>query len=268
VKRPGWTKEFGLGAALGWGIVLISVLPTVLIGGLYANIWTAPRQWFLLVIDAAVLLVAALTEEMVFRGYPFQRLIDSVGPGVATVLIALLAAVLQFGDPFAPRAGIYVALLLSWLLCLGYLRTRALWLPFGFRFAWYASMGLLFGLPIGGVSRYSPVIQSAARGPEWLTGSDYGPEAALVTAMVLIVAFYFLLRTTREYAHKYAIEEIIPAGIPVDIDAIARKQHEAGIGPVAAAAEAAEPRLVQIGGALPAQGPPQLPGSEPAKLDE
>jgi membrane protease YdiL (CAAX protease family) len=268
IQRPGWTREFGLGAALGWGALLVSVLPVVLIGGLYANIWTAPRQWFLLAIDAAVILIAALTEELVFRGYPFQRLIDTVGPGFATFLMALLAAVLEMDDAFAPRAGIFVAFLLSWLLCLGYLRTRALWLPFGFRFAWYASMGLLFGLPIGGISRYSPVIQSTARGPEWLTGGDYGPEAALVTALVLIAAFYFLLRTTREYAHKYAVPEIIPAGIPVDIDAIARRQHEAGIGPVAAAAEAAEPRLVQIGGALPPQGPPQLSDSPPFKSDD
>jgi membrane protease YdiL (CAAX protease family) len=259
VQRPGWTREFALGAALGWGVLLVSVLPTVLIGGLYANIWTAPRQWFLLLLDLAVLLLWALTEEFVFRGYPFQRLIDACGPGLATFLMALLAAVLQTGDPFAPRSSIVVAFFFSWLLCLGYLRTRALWLSFGFRFAWYASMALVFGLPIGGVSRYSPVIQSAARGPEWLTGGDYGPEAAAVTVLVLIASFSFLLKTTREYAHRYAVSEIVPAGIPVDIDAIARLQHQAGVGPVAAAAEAAAaPKLVQIGGALPPTGPPRV----------
>ena len=260
VRRPGWTREFGLGAAMGWGTVLLTVLPVVLIGGLYANIWTAPRQWFLLVLDAIVLLIWALTLEIVFRGYAFQRLIDAVGSGTAIFLIALLGAVLQLGDPSAPRAGLVVAFFLNWLLCLAYLRTRALWLPWGFRFAWLAATSLVFGLPLNGVSRYTPLIQSTTHGPLWLTGGDYGPEAATVTVFALIAAFYFLLRTTREYAHKYAVAEIIPAGIPVDIDAMSRLQHQAGIGPVAAAAEAAKPSLVQIGGVLPPQGPPSLPG--------
>ena len=265
VRRPGWTREFGLGAAIGWGIIIVSVLPTVLIGGLYASAWTAPRQWFLLVLDVCVLLLLSLTQEIVMRGYAFQRLIESVGDGPAVFLIALLAAALQLGDGFAPRAGLVVAFFLNWLLCLAYLRTRALWLPWGIRFAWYGATALVFGLPIGGVSRYTPVIQSVVRGPLWLTGGDYGPEAAMVTIFVLIGAFYFLLRTTREYAHKYAVAEILPAGIPVDIDAISRMQHQAGIGPVAAAAEAAGPKLIQIGGALPAQGPPTIavsPGGE------
>ncbi len=253
VRRPGWTREFGLGTALGWAIVLCSVLPLVLIGGLYVNVWTAPRQWFLLILDVCVLMLWSLTEEIVFRGYPLQRLIDAVGSSTATILIAVLAAVLQI-DAFAPRASLWVAFFLAWLLCLAYLRTRALWVSWGIRFAWYAAIGLLFGLPIEGISRYSPVIQSTARGPEWLTGFDYGPSAAFVTVLVLIAAFYFLLRTTREYAHKYAVTEIIPAGIPVDIDAIARLQHQAGVGPGAPAAEP-EPRLIQIGGALMPQNP-------------
>ena len=263
VRRPGWTREFGIGAAIGWGVVLVSVLPTVLIGGLYANVWTAPRQWFLLALDVCVLLLLSLTQEIVMRGYAFQRLIEATGDGTAVFLIALLAAVLQLGDPFEPRAGLVVAFFLNWLLGLAYLRTRALWMSWGLRFAWYAATALIFGLPIGGVSRYTPVIQSVGRGPLWLTGGDYGPEAAVVTIFVLIGAFYFLLRTTREYAHKYAVAEILPAGMPVDIDAISRMQHQAGIGPVAAAAEAAGPKLIQIGGALPQQGPPVVPVREP-----
>ncbi len=265
VRRAGWLREFGVGAALGWGTLLASVLPLVLIGGLYVNTWTAPRQWFLLLIDVAVLVLWALTQEIVFRGYPFQRLIDAVGPSTATILIALLAACLQLGASFAPRAGVWVAFFLNWLLCLAFLRTRALWLPWGFRFAWYTATSLIFGLPIGGVSRYSPVIQSTAVGPEWLTGADYGPEAAFVTVLVLIAAFYFLLRATHEYMHRYAMTPIVPAGIPVDIDALSRKQHQAGIGPVGAADEAA-PKLVQIGGSLPPTGPPSaaVPSSMPA----
>ncbi len=244
-QRPGWQREFGLGLATGWGALVIAILPVVLGGSLFATLWGAPRQWFLLLLDVIVLLAMSLGEELMFRGYALQRFMDAFGPTGATLAVALLAAGLQVGDPFAPRASTWVAFFFSWLLSVGYLRTRALWLPWGLRFGWYAATSLLFGLPIGGVSRYTPVVQSSTRGTEWFTGGDYGPDAAGFTVLVFIVAIFVLLRLTRDYAYRYATPEIVAAGIPVDIDAISKRQHEEGMGPVI---EPATPRLVQIGG--------------------
>jgi len=246
--RPGLLREFGLGAAVGWGTLVVAILPVVIAGGLVITLWGAPRQWFLLALDVVVLLAFSLAEELVFRAYALPRLIEAFGPTSATLLLAVLAAVLQAGSPFTPRAEIWTAFLLSWLLSLGYLRTRAVWLPWGLRFGWYASTSLLFGLPIGGVTRYTPIVQSTEHGPDWLTGADYGPDASVFTILVLIVALIVLMKTTRDYAFRYATPEILPAGIPVDIDAISKRQHEAGMGP---AIEPAGPQLVQIAG-LPA----------------
>src|SRR6201996_2429418 len=61
--RPGWRREFGLGAALGWGMLLASILPLVLSGGLIITFWTIPRQFAILLIDLLLLAVAALAEE-------------------------------------------------------------------------------------------------------------------------------------------------------------------------------------------------------------
>ncbi len=261
-QRPGWQREFGVGLATGWGTLVVAILPVVLGGGLIATLWGAPRQWFLLFMDIVVLLAMALGEELMFRGYVLQRFIDAFGPTGATLAVALLAAGLQFGDPFAPRASVWVAFFFSWLLSVGYLRTRALWLPWGLRFGWYAATSLLFGLPIGGVSRYTPVVQSSMRGGEWFTGGDWGPDAAGFTVLVLIVAIFVLLRLTRDYAYRYATPEIVAAGIPVDIDAITRRQHEEGMGPVI---EPAAPKLVQIGGVA---SNPSLPSSSEAVLSD
>ena len=254
-RRPGWPREFGLGVATGWGTLVVAILPLVLGGGLVATLWGAPRQWFLLFLDIIVLLAISLGEELMFRGYALQRFMEAFGATGATLAVAVLAAGLQFGDAFAPRASVWVAFFLSWLLSVGFLRTRALWLSWGLRFGWYAATSLLFGLPIGGVSRYTPVVQSTTHGAEWLTGGDYGPDAAGFTVLMLIVAIFVLLRLTRDYAYRYATPEIVAAGIPVDIDAISKRQHEEGMGPVI---EPAAPKLVQIGGAFPIQTPAEL----------
>jgi hypothetical protein len=66
--------------------------------------------------------------------------------------------------------------------------------------------------------------------------------------IVLPVLMIVLVRVTRDYAHKYAQPVIVPGGIPVDLDAIARRQHEEAMGTASAANE---PKLVQI---LPAAG--------------
>jgi membrane protease YdiL (CAAX protease family) len=220
VVRPGWQREFGLGAALGWGMLLVSILPLVLTGGLIITFWTIPRQFGILLIDLLVLAVAALAEEVAFRGYPFQRLIDAMGPTMATVVFSFVFAGLHMFNPGASRASFMVTVFSGWLLSVAYLRTRALWVCWGWHFAWNASMCLLFGLPVSGITQFSPVIQSNTVGPLWMTGGDYGPEASTVTAIVLLIGIFVVYRTTRNLAYLHTQPVIVAAGIPVDLDAL------------------------------------------------
>ena len=124
-------------------------------------------------------------------------------------------------------------------------------------------MGPLFGLPLSGYhgfsNGFSPVVQSLPLGPDALTGADYGPEGSLVAVLVLCFGLWLIMRVTREYASRFGFPEIIPGGIPVDIDAAARRQHEAAMGP----AQPAAPRLVQIGELPQAAAPPGQPDKPP-----
>lgn len=264
VSRPGVLHEFGTGTVVGWGLLLLTVLPSVFIGGLAVSVWTGAHQWFLLILDLLVLALAALCQEIIFRGYPFQRLMDAIGTTLGTVLISICFVVVHY-QPGMPHAAVFALFLLSLILCIAYLRTRALWLPWGLHFAWNAAMGPLFGLPLSGYSGFangfSPVVQSAPLGPDSLTGADYGPEGSVVAVLVLCFGLWLIMRVTREYASRYGFPEIIPGGIPVDIDAAARRQHEAAMGPVQSSAQPAVPRLVQIANLPPAAAPPVPPGT-------
>jgi membrane protease YdiL (CAAX protease family) len=264
IRRKTALREFGVGAAFGWGGMTASVLPIAIFGGMTITFWTGPKQFGLLLLDLAILLVAALAEEVAFRGYPFQRLIEAMGPTMATLVVSAIFALEHLANPDATLASTLVTVLAGWLLALAYLRTRALWLPWGLHFAWNASMGALFGLPVSGLRIFSPVVSTNAHGPIWLTGDGYGPEGGLVTALVLLVGLGVLTRITRDYAYDYAQPAIVPGGIPVDIDAAARRQHEQAM---ASPAEAAAPRLVQIlpsgGGAAPEATPAALVEEKP-----
>jgi membrane protease YdiL (CAAX protease family) len=260
VFRSGWQREFGLGVALGWGMLVACILPLVLSGGLIITFWPTPRQFGILFIDLLVLAVAALAEEIAFRGYPFQRLIEATGPTLATIISSLVFAAAHMFNPASNRASFLITVFSSWLLSVAYLRTKALWVCWGWHFAWNASMCLLFGLPLSGITQFSPVIQSDTVGPLWMTGGDYGPEASAVTAFVLLIGIFVIYRATRGLAYLYTQPVIIPAGIPVDLDAMSRSlaPHH----PVVTQEPSAGNTLVQID-TVSAPSPSRVPPLEP-----
>lgn len=215
--RPGWKREFGLGAALGWGMLIVSILPMVLLGGLIVTVWTSPRQFLILLLDLVILAVASLAEEVAFRGYPFQRLVEAIGPVLATVAFSVFFGLVHLQNPSANPASVTITIFAGFLLSAAYLRTRALWFSWGWHFAWNVSMGVIFGLPISGLTRFSPIFQSNTIGPPWITGGDYGPEASTVAAIVILAGIFVVFRMTREYAYKYARPIVAPGGPPVDL---------------------------------------------------
>jgi hypothetical protein len=240
--RPGWWREAAMGLATGWAIALACVLPMVIIGGIEISFSASKSDWGWLVADAAFFALWALVEEVAFRGYAFQSFIQAVGPVGATLGFAAIYAILQAIIPGSSHASFGVALAFSLLLSAVYLRTRALWLSWGLNFAWKASRALLFGLAISGVGSNSPVVQGNPMGPFWLTGGGYGLDGSWFACLVFIVALPLVFRMTSDLNFRYNVPVIIPGGIPVDLDAAARAQHEAAVGQAAPAA----PALVQI----------------------
>jgi membrane protease YdiL (CAAX protease family) len=260
-RRKGWQREAGVGLATGWALAVACVLPLTVFGGIAVVLILQPSAWAWLVADAAFFALAALAEEIAFRGYGFQRFAHAVGPVGAAVGFAAYYAIVQTIGHGASRVSIAVSVALSLLLSTAYLRTRALWLSWGLNFGWKASRALLFGLAVGGVSSHSPVVQGDPMGPFWLTGGGYGLDGSWLAFGVLLVALPIVFRVTRELDFIHNAPVIVPAGIPVDLDAAARKQHEAAMGP----SEPATPALVQIlpvatsYQAIPSGQPPQQP---------
>ncbi|MGA2755027.1 MAG: CPBP family glutamic-type intramembrane protease [Terracidiphilus sp.] len=241
-RREGWLREVGMGLATGWGLALVCVLPLMVVGGIAITLLTQGSAWGWLLADAAFFAVAALAEEVAYRGYAFQCFVRAVGPVGATLGFAAIYAIVQALAPGASRASFIVSLAFSFLLSTAYLRTRALWVSWGLNFGWKASRALVFGLAVSGVSSHSPVVQGDPMGPFWLTGGAFGLDGSWLACGVLLLALPVIFRITRDLEFRYNAPVIVAAGVPVDLDAAARAQHEAAMGAAAPAA----PTLVQI----------------------
>jgi len=135
-----------LGAAAAVALVLIYTG-----GGLATFVLREPMPGLpALAVVVASLLVIAVAEELVFRGYLFQTLLRGIGPLATVLLMALLFAAWSMqGGKVTPLA-FTNQLLFGVLLGLLYLRTGALWLPIGVHGGWNIAAYLL-GLPTTGL---------------------------------------------------------------------------------------------------------------------
>ncbi len=244
-RRPTSLSEWATGAAIGWSVILVAVLPPALTGSLHVRFWLDPRAWWLAGLNLATIAVLAMAAEIAFRGYPFRRLIDAIGPAWATIVISVVYGISATINQNSTYLSLLIAVAFSALLCTAWLRTHALWLGWGLHFAWIASLGVLFGLPVTGLplastDNLSSIIETRAIGAFWLTGGDLGPEGALVTPLLLFAAIVAVILVSRDWAWNYTRKPLIAAGYPVDVPPpAAHEEMERQI-------PAATPALVQI----------------------
>jgi membrane protease YdiL (CAAX protease family) len=175
---PGWASQFAIGCAVGTGLVIVSVVTVAIVGRMSFRWTISPHSLTSAILVVFVVLTGALAEELMFRGYPFQRLVEATGAARAILVFSVLFGAVHLMNPGASVWGLINTIVIGIFLAIAYLRSCALWLPWGFHFAWNLTMGLLLGLPVSGFRLFNVVVHGSASGPSWLTGGSYGIEAS------------------------------------------------------------------------------------------
>ncbi len=188
-------ENFALGLLLGCGGAALMLLAPLLAGA--GHLVARPEtgfSWPSLLFYLITLGVAAAGEEMIFRGYAFQLLIEKIGPYATVLPVAVIFGLTHASNPHASAIGVLNTVL--WGIVLGYafLRSRDLWLPIGLHFGWNLVLPL-FGVNLSGltidVTRYYYRWDLL---PVW-SGGDYGPEGGLLATIFVVGVFLVLLKT-------------------------------------------------------------------------
>ena len=182
-----WARELMLGAAAGATLMGLMALGAHLGGGFHLA--RSPHAGFgQLLAGAWLYLGVAFSEELLFRGYAFQRLLRGMGLWPAQARMALLFAGMHWPNPGmagATRAWASLSITLAAILLgLCYLRTRSLALPIGLHLGWNWTQGSLLGFAVSGLHGpgwWTPVLHHR---PSWITGGSFGLEATLPCAVV------------------------------------------------------------------------------------
>jgi uncharacterized protein len=188
-----------IGFAFGAAMVSVAVL-LIAIGGTVSFRWRIDGAMLqAAAVQMVVFPIAALHEELMFRGYPFQRLTESIGAWPAVIILSLLFAVPHLYNPNSTLFAAFNTAGVGSLLGAAYLVTRSLWLPWGIHWGWNLVLAVAYGLSVSGFDTDGPV-DGSAMGPEWLTGGAYGIEGGASGSIAIVVGFGVLLWVIRRPA--------------------------------------------------------------------
>ncbi len=190
-----WKTELGIGVAVGAIMILLVAALEVLLGlaSFTWNVQSASRVVGAALFICLLLAIAALNEEITFRGYPFQRLIEAVGAPGAVAISSAVFGLVHLGNPHHTRVSTLNTMLVGVPLAVAYLRTRMLWSSVGLHFTWNFLQGYGLGFPVSGLVFPDAIVRPIMRQNLLLTGGGYGPEGSIITSGVVVLATVYLL---------------------------------------------------------------------------
>ena len=203
--HPGWIRQLlaGLGAGAALMGVVIGAMAAAHLAQYSGVVLQAGPSAASFVATAVFIFLAAALEEIGFRGYAFQRLIEATSVPSAVAITSILFGLGHFGNPSATFLSTANTILAGIVMALAYLRTRGLWYPIGLHFAWNFFLGPIASLPVSGIRLGKALFEVRIAGPIWMTGGDYGPEGSVILTLVCLAGIVVLAG---------APEKLLPAG--------------------------------------------------------
>ena len=104
-------------------------------------------------------------------------------------ITAVPFGIVHLGNPDAKLISTLNTILAGIWFGVAYLRTRDLWFVWGMHLSWNWVQNSIFGVEVSGLNFTSaPLLKEIDRGPEWLTGLNYGLEGGIASTVVMIAA--------------------------------------------------------------------------------
>ncbi|HYW50526.1 MAG TPA: CPBP family intramembrane glutamic endopeptidase, partial [Gemmatimonadaceae bacterium] len=184
-----WKPLVLLVAALAGGMAI--AVPTALLIML-GDLTFVPAPWSevgrTLAMSVAVLAPAALTEELLMRGYPFSVLAGTWGWPAATGITAVVFGALHLQNPGVSATAIASVIAAGIFLAGVRVLTGSLAAAWAAHFAWNWSLAGGFHAAVSGLPFGTPGYKLLDSGPDWRSGGPWGPEGGVFAALGMMGA--------------------------------------------------------------------------------
>ena len=144
-------------------------------------------------LSLAVLIPAALWEELFVRGYAYAVLRERWGPLAAIAVTSILFGVMHYLNQGASVRAVLIVCLAG--LFLGAIREtmRSLYAAWAAHLAWNVVLVVLLHATVSGIVMASPDYKLVENGPDWATGGAWGPEGGVFAAAGLALATWYVI---------------------------------------------------------------------------
>jgi uncharacterized protein len=189
-----WLKELCAGGLIGSAIMLI---PALILGIFGWVKWQWNPEGISTLLSSALLFAGvAVAEELLFRGFVFQRLIAGLGQWSAQLIIAAYFLLTHLNNPgmtgsIKVMAGINI-FLASILLGVAFIQTKSLAMPLGLHFMANFMQGGVLGFGVSGTEQSGLLMPVLGDAPAWLTGGQFGLEASLPGLICVVITLLVL----------------------------------------------------------------------------
>jgi|APTNR8051073442_1049403.scaffolds.fasta_scaffold00005_117 hypothetical protein len=184
-----WVNQFLIGLIIGGMLMILPALVLTVFG--FAQWQVNDLSFSTILTGVTIFAGVALAEELLFRGFIFQRFIQSLGPWPAQLILGGMFLLTHLNNPgmtgvtkTLASINIFVA---SILFGLAFIKTKSLAMPLGLHFMANLMQGTVLGFGVSGeqeASLFTPVFDQA---PAWLTGGSFGLEASLPGLLTILL---------------------------------------------------------------------------------
>jgi membrane protease YdiL (CAAX protease family) len=152
-----------------------------------------PGSWGVTALQAALLLVpAALTEELLLRGYIFAVLRETVGWRWTLIGTSIVFGLLHLRNPGADAEAIVLVIIAGFFLGAIVIVTESLYAAWMAHFAWNWVMAGALHTAVSGLGLATPNYRVVDAGPDWLTGGAWGPEGGVAAGLGMFAFLFYL----------------------------------------------------------------------------
>ena len=189
-----YLKDLCLGGLIGAALMLI---PALILGVFGWVRWQWNLEGISVLLPGLLLFAGvAIGEEMLFRGFVFQRLLSGLGQWPAQLIIAAFFLLTHLNNPGMTGSVKLMAsiniFLASILFGLAFIQTKSLAMPLGVH--WMANwvQGGFLGFGVSGTEQLGVLKPIFGEAPAWLTGGQFGLEASLPGLICVVMALLIL----------------------------------------------------------------------------
>jgi hypothetical protein len=188
-------RWIGLGALAGCLSIGVSIL-VLYATGHYELV--AVRGFGQLGGALVVLWIAAVLEELAFRGILFRILEEGIGTRAAWIGCAVIFSLAHLTNPGAHWVTLISVALAGLMWTAVFILWRNVWVVAAHHFCWNATI-FMIGVPLSGEDmRAQALLETVSHGSILWTGGGFGPEDSLVNVFVSIAICTILWRLVKQ----------------------------------------------------------------------